>query len=316
MPVRESTFTFQSEDHMEIFTFKWQANKKEQNPPRAIIQIAHGSVEHAERYKFFAEELTRNGFIVYANDHRGHGKTAKTIDNLSYFSDMENGWNLAVRDLHTLTGIAQKEHPDLPIFLFGHSMGSFLLRDYMSQYGTEIQGAILSGTAGGMIGPVKALKLLSKQLIKLNGKKTKSPFLHSLIYGSLNKKIKDRKTDFDFLSRDETEVQKYIDDPFCGNTVTTEYAYQMASGLEYISRPSCFKKVPKTLPVYIFSGGKDPVGGKNGKDIVNIYNTYKKYGINDVSLKIYQDARHETINETNREEVYKDVIMWMNSRLL
>ncbi|MBU3916496.1 lysophospholipase [bacterium] len=310
--MKEESFTIKSSDEMEIVGYQWQAEK---GKPKAIIQIAHGSAEHASRYKGFAGRLTENGFVVYANDHRGHGKTAGNVDNLSYFSDEDNGWHLAVEDMFRLTQKARKEYSGLPVFLLGHSMGSLLSREYILHYGKDLQGVILSGTAGGLVLLIKVLKFFSKRMMKSKGRKTNSLFLHNILFNSLSKKINPRKTDYDWLSRDEREVQKYIDDPYCGRTVTPEYAYQLACGADKLLKPDSYFGVHKELPMLILSGDNDPVGGKKGKDVKKVCQLYKKAGVKDVTLKLYPEARHEIFNEINREEVYEDVISWINQRM-
>ncbi len=311
--MRSETCTLEASDGLPIFVYKWLPG--DGNTPRAVLQIAHGSVEHAGRYEHFAAFLVGHGFAVCANDHRGHGRTAGSVENLSYFSDRDDGWDLVVEEMHRLTLHIKAAHPGRPVFLLGHSMGSLLAREYNVRYGGEIDGVLLSGTAGGPALLVKTAKLLARCMMRIPGRRRPSPFLHGLLYGGLNRKIKDTKTDFDFLSRDETEVRKYIDDPFCGHTITPEYAYQLASGMDRLYKPESFSRVPDDLPVLFFSGENDPVGGKKGKDVETAYRNYLKAGVKDVTLKLYPGARHELINEINREEVYNDVLDWMNARV-
>lgn len=311
--MKAETYTFPASDGLDIFVYRWLPDPE--RAPKAVLQIAHGSVEHAKRYEPFAEFLVGHGFAVYANDHRGHGKTAGSVDNLSYFSDRDDGWDLTVQEMHRLTAQIQADHPGLPVFLLGHSMGSLLAREYLLRHGTELRGVLLSGTAGGLVLLVKTMKWVCRGMMRIRGRRHHSPFLHALLYGGFNKKIRNPKTDFDFLTRDEDEVRTYIDDPYCGRTVTIEYAYQMACGVDKLYKPESYSRVPRDLPVLFLSGEEDPVGGTKGKDVKAACRKYLEAGLTDVTLKLYPGARHELLNEINREQVYKDLLDWMNARI-
>jgi alpha-beta hydrolase superfamily lysophospholipase len=232
--MQEERFTIKADDGVEIVCFKWASAT--QNEPKAIVQLIHGSVEHIARYKPLAEELVKNGYLVYGSDQRGHGETAGSVENLSYFSDMDNGWEMSRDELHDLTKKIKDENPGKKVFLFGHSMGSFLLRDYITQYGNEIDGTILSGTGGGKAALLKVVTVLTRIMIFFRGRKSFSPLMHNIIYGALNNEMKNPRTDSDFLSRDESEVDKYINDPYCGSTVTLNYALEMVCGLGRIQK--------------------------------------------------------------------------------
>lgn len=301
-------FKFKSNDGIDIYANKWTFDKNIQ--PKAIIQIAHGMAEHIDRYSRFANSLVNEGYIVYGNDHRGHGKTAGSHENIGYFSD-NNGWDLVVNDMHQLTNIIKKENPDIPVFLFGHSMGSFLSRTYINRYGKDIEGVILSGTGGdpGLLGNIGIY--LTKLEMKKKGKRNRSKRMDKLSFGSFNKCFKPNRTDFDWLSRDTKEVDKFIKDPLCGEIFTTGFFYDMLTGLKSLMKKENIDKVPKELPFYLISGEKDPVG-KNTKGVLQAYNSYKKAGIKDIKYKFYKEARHEMLNEVNKEEVYTDIINWLN----
>jgi alpha-beta hydrolase superfamily lysophospholipase len=265
--------------------------------------------EHAARYERFAQTLTNEGYAVYANDHRGHGKTAGSLENIGYFAD-ENGWEKVVNDLHTLSGIIKKENPNKPFFLLGHSMGSFLSRHYAMLYGNDLTGLVLSGTGGdpGAIGKIGLF--IAKMEARLRGKRARSEMMTQLSFGAFNKAFKPNRTQFDWLSRDNAEVDKYIHDPWCGGVFTAGFFCDMLSGLGFVNRKENIMKIPKTLPIYLFSGAKDPVGA-NTRGVIQVYNVLRSAGINDVTLKFYADGRHEMLNETNREEVFGDVIAWL-----
>jgi len=306
--MKKDSLTFKAVDGTDVFTYKWLPD--DVSAVKGAVQIAHGMAEHAARYERFAEALTKAGYAVYANDHRGHGKTAGTQKNMGYFAD-ENGWQKVVDDMHTLTGIIKKENPGKPFFLFGHSMGSFLSRHYAMLYGSELTGLILSGTGGdpGIIGKIGIF--VARLDAKLHGKKAKSNIMNKLSFGAFNNAFKPNRTEYDWLSRDNAEVDKYIHDPWCGGVFTAGFFCDMLGGLGTINRKENISKIPKNLPVYLFSGSKDPVGA-NTKGVTQVYHTFKCAGIEDVTLKFYGDGRHEMLNEINREEVFQDTIGWLN----
>jgi alpha-beta hydrolase superfamily lysophospholipase len=308
----QSAFTFQTDDGFEIFSKKWI--REDVGKPKAIVQIAHGMAEHILRYDSFARELVNENVFVYGNDHRGHGETGRNTNSIGYFAD-EQGFEKVVQDMQKLTAIIEKEYPDVPIFLFGHSMGSFLSRRYIQIFGSRLSGVILSGTGGdpGVMGKIG--KMIAAREIKKKGRKTPSPLLNKLTFENYNKAFQPNKTEFDWLSRDEKEVDKYIDDSFCGGIFTTGFFYDFLSGLGAINKPQNLKLIPGELPIFLISGTKDPVGGKNGKGVLTSLQLFKQAGIRDVSIKLYENARHEILNEINKEEVQKDIIHWIKTHL-
>ncbi|MBW9148842.1 lysophospholipase [Clostridium sp. CM028] len=299
-------FKFKDKGDLEIFVYKWLPNVNVQI--KGIVQIAHGMAETAARYENFASALTNDGFIVYANDHRGHGKTAGEVRKLGELG--ENGFNSMVENMHELNEKIKEENPNLPIFLFGHSMGSFLTQRYICLYGSGLKGAIISGSCGKQGIIIEIARLIAKREIKKNGKIAKSKKLDRLSFGRYNNSFKPNRTAFDWLSRDNKQVDKYIDDPFCGTVFTTGFFYDFLGGLKGIADDKEIKNIPKDLPIYIFSGDKDPVG-KNGKGVLKLVKTYKRHGIKDLTYKLYKNGRHEMLNETNKEEVIVDVIRWI-----
>lgn len=302
-------FYFKGKEDLNIHVYKYAS---ENIKPKAVVQIAHGMSETAIRYKEFAQELTQNGYVVYINDHRGHGITAKTIDNIGYLAE-KDGFTCLVEDMNILTNIIKEENPDLPIYLFGHSMGSFASQRYIMEYGDNLAGLILSGSNGRHGKILKLAQLISKSEIKKHGRRHRSKKLDNLIFGGNNKGFKPSKTDFDWLSRDEKEVQKYIDDPFCGVLFTCGFFYDFIKGLQEVEDKENLKKVPLDLPIYIMSGDKDPVG-KNGKGVLRLKDRYVNLGVKKVSCKLYEGGRHEMLNEINKEEVIKDIISWLDKK--
>jgi alpha-beta hydrolase superfamily lysophospholipase len=302
----EKNFSFKDGDGVEIFVYKWEPEAE--SNIRGVVQISHGMAEHAARYARFAERLTAAGYIVYANDHRGHGKTAGKIENVGYCG--EDGFNWMVKDMKELTSIIKVENPGLPVYLFGHSMGSMLSQKYIALYGSELKGVILSGTSGkqGFILNL-GIFMAKRQIVKI-GVKTPSETMNKMTFASYNKEFMPTRTPFDWLSRDEKEVDKYINDQLCGGVFSAGFFYDFLRGLKEMHRAEIMEKIPKSLPVYFISGEKDPVG-KNCKTIAGLIREYKKLGIKDVSHKFYKDGRHEMLNEINRDEVMDDVISWI-----
>lgn len=304
----DNSFFINGNDGHKIFVYCWN-NVSE---PKAVVQIFHGMAEHAGRYKRLAEYLNTKGFIVYANDHRGHGKTAGTIEDLGYIG--EDGFNRIVEDQHIIKEVIKEKYSELPIFVLGHSFGSFVAQEYITRYGDEIQGVILSGSAlmkGIDVTLGKFIATIEKSIFV---DKKKSNLMDKLSFGSYNKKIKDSKLQFEWLSTDLEEVKKYDDDPLCGTVFTTGFFYNFFTGLSKLYKKDKLDKIPRKLPIFILSGDEDPVG-KYGKLVRKLYDLYNNLGIEDVTMKLYKDGRHEMINETNRQEVYKDILSWINECL-
>ncbi|MDX5686289.1 alpha/beta hydrolase [Clostridioides difficile] len=305
-----TNFTFKGEEGLDIYTYKWEDENIKK--PKAVIQIAHGMAETAQRYETFAKVLTKNGYIVYINDHRGHGKTAKIIENVGHLAEKE-GFRCLVEDMYTLTNIIKKENEDLPIYLFGHSMGSFASQRYIMDYSNNLSGLILCGSNGKQGIILNLAHLIINREIKKYGRRSKSNKINNLIFGGEIIR-RNEKTKFDWLSRDKEQVEKYINDPFCGVVCSCGFFYDLVQGLKEIEDKENLKKVPLDIPIYIISGDKDPIG-KNGKGVLRLRDRYIKLGVKDVTCKFYKDGRHELLNEINREEVFEDIICWLNNKI-
>ncbi len=293
---------------MNIFTRKWEP---EASPIRGIVLIIHGISEHSGRYEYFAEALTDAGYIVYAHDQRGHGRTSENQETQGYAG--EDGWNLLVGDVYELIEVIKKENSDLPLVILGHSMGSFILRQYMHQY-RDIQGVkgfILSGTGGSSTIILSLARLLCALIIKKNGRRYKSKFIQELTFKDFNAKCTEKRTGFDWLSRDTKVVDKYIEDDHCGQVCTVSFYNDFFGGIMEVQKQANINKIPKTLPILIFSGQIDPVG-QYGKKATSLVQSYKTVGIQDITLKVYENGRHEMLNEVNRNEVIEDIIRWMD----
>ncbi|APR74903.1 Lysophospholipase [Minicystis rosea] len=307
--MRADTFQLKVEDGKEIFVYRFQPDEGQK--PKAIVHVAHGMAEHGARYARFAEALTAKGYVVYANDHRGHGKTANGDGELGYFADAR-GFSRAVQDLQQLVVHEKGQHPGLPLFLFGHSMGSFLTQAFLVEFGSSVRGAILSGSNGKPNALAQAGRVVARLERARLGPKGKSRLLTSLSFDDFNKAFKPNRTSFDWLSRDEAEVDKYIADPLCGFMVTTQLWVDLLDGTAEMSDPAGQALIPKDLPIYIFAGSEDPVGGKT-RGLQQLVAAYRAAGIKDVSHKFYPGGRHEMLNETNRDEVTRDVIAWLDA---
>ena len=271
-------------------------------PPKAIIQIVHGMAEHIARYERMAKALNEAGFLVCGRNHRGHGPEAKL---LGYFAD-EQGWDAILNDAHEVSLDIKKQYPGVPFILLGHSMGSFLAREYALRYGKELDGLILSGTG---FYP-KALCASGRMLAKLAPKKKPANFVNNIAFAGNNKPFAPGRTGFEWLSRDEKEVDKYVADPLCGFCFTGSAFSDFFGGLLALTDESRLSSMPKDLPVYFMSGDRDPVG-QMGEGVRQVAEQFKKAGMRDITVKLYPDARHELFNELNRDEVTADLIQWL-----
>lgn len=308
--LKEKHFTFHSKDQRKIFVYFWY---REGITPKGIVQISHGMAETAARYKDFARELTQNGFFVYANDHRGHGKSADSPEEQGYLGE-EDGFELLVLDIKKLTKIIRKNHPTIPIYLFSHSMGSFAAQKYIMDDADRIDGLILSGSNGKQGFILSVGKILSKIEMIFRGKKAKSKFMNQITFGQYNKNFQPEITGVEWLTRDKNEQIKYLNNPYCGSIFPASFYYEFFSHLQYIENKKNFDKIPKDLPIYILSGDEDPVGDF-GRGVQNLNKRYKKQGVKDLNMKLYEGARHELLNEINRAEVMEDIILWLDKKL-
>ncbi|WP_288221107.1 alpha/beta fold hydrolase [uncultured Clostridium sp.] len=301
-------YNFKNKENSTIIYYKWGNNTK----PKAIIQLAHGMSEWAGRYDYFANKLVEEGYLVYGNDHCGHGKSSENIDKLGYLNGNDKFYTM-VEDIKHLNDIIKNENKDIPIILFGHSMGSFLSQRYLEEYGDTIDGLILSGSNGKPKFFTKIGLLVCKLEILLKGTGNRSKLMDKLSFGGFNSSVKNPQTDFDWLCSEKAEVDKYIKDEFCGFIYPTEFYQDLINGLWDIHKEENLNKIKKIdIPIYILAGDRDPVG-YFGKGILNLYNTYKKLGVKDLNYKLYKEGRHEMLNEINKDVVIKEIVYWINS---
>ncbi|MGN0374099.1 MAG: alpha/beta fold hydrolase [Butyrivibrio sp.] len=280
---------------------------------KAVFQIVHGMQEYVKRYDTFATFLAEEGFLVVGADHLGHGLTAATDKDLGYFTE-KDAPTILVRDVHRLKKMIQEEHPGIPYFIMGHSMGSFILRKYLAMYGKGIDGAILIST-GYQPAIVTSVAIFFTNFIRIfHGDRYKSRFITGLAFGSYLKRIPDARTSSDWLTKDDDIIKTYRADKYCTFKFSLN-AYRALFGLvRFACNPRNLTKISKELPIFLISGEEDPVGNY-GKGVVKVYEQFRSLGIKDVEIKLYPDCRHEILNESNKEEVYNDILNWINSHI-
>ena len=281
--------------------------------PKAVVQLAHGIADHIDRYKDFMSFLSENGFIAVGNDHLGHGHTIRHKIEQGFFA-YEDGWNHVVNDMHTLHDIIVSEYPDIPYIFFGHSMGSFLTRTYIIKHPDAYDAAIISGTGHMPKAMIESGFILASSMSKLKGPRHISSLINKIAFGAYNKEFEPARTKFDWISRDTDMVDKYVNDPLCGFIATASLFADMMGGLKFITDPEKIKLMNKSKPIYFMSGDMDPVG-ENGKGVERAYKAFCDSGIHDVYMKLYHGGRHEMLNEINRQEVYSDIVNWIESKI-
>ncbi len=283
-----------------------------QQEPKAIVQISHGMCEYLLRYEDFANELCRHGYVVCGNDHLGHGYTAKTPEDLGFTAE-GGGGAFFVQDVHTLTKWIKQQYPTLPLILLGHSMGSFIARLYLAHYSDEVDAAVIVGT-GGPEAPSGLARKLAQILIVKKGERYRSKQLDRMAFGSYNKKFKKEHDSYSWLTRDTAIRDRYAQDPFCTYIFTTRAFYDLFDLLHAVSKKSWAGKIRKDLPMLLMSGDMDPVGNY-GKGVEKVFHRLADAGIEDVTLRLYKNGRHEILNELGRETIFDQTIEWMDSHL-
>ena len=289
--------------------FLWMPDEVE---PKAILQIAHGMVEHIERYDEFAKRLTKKGYVVVGYDHVGHGDSIVDQESYGYFG--KKGAEVLIQDIRKLYKRMKVMYPELPYFLMGHSMGSFLVRRYLTVYGGEgLAGAIIMGT-GRQRFPVALFGVgVTKGLKKLKGDRYRSSWVNELAFGGYNRTFSSIKTGKDWLSRDKEQVKKYCEDPKCQFIFTVGAYHDLFKVLCAIEKKSNLKRMKLNLPIFFVAGEKDPVG-HFGKGVKSVYKQYHRLGMKDLEMKLYPEDRHEILNEMDRECVYQDLYNWMEKK--
>ena len=274
--------------------------------PKAVIQVVHGMCEYFGRYEEFSGFMANNGYAVAGDDHLGHGRTAITEEDKGFFSE-HNGWRFLVRDEKRMTDIIKEKYPDTPIIIFGHSMGSFIARLYTSWYPEDLTAALYMGTGSGV--PDGTAGAAAKLLENVTGTKTHLEQGQWMFYHFLTRRVSDKSSELDWITRDKDKIEFYKSDPL-GDFAFTSGAYRdLVRLLSEVSKTEWAYSLPKKLPIMLMSGEEDPIGDF-GKGVRKVYSRLKKAGMENLSIRMYVDARHELINELNRKEVYEDILLW------
>jgi alpha-beta hydrolase superfamily lysophospholipase len=306
-----NTDIFKSTDGESICYYRWEANPRV--PFKGVVQIVHGLGEHVGRYNHIAHLLQEEGYSVYGNDHRAHGKTAEIKRLFGYYGGNEY-FDDCIEDMHVLSNLMRSEHPNSKFILFGHSMGSLLSRKYVIKYGKELDALILSGTAS-FIKVLGTIGLVTASTVKtFKGRERGNAFLKDFFFGEFNKKFKPNRTKLDWISTDEKQVDLFEKDPYRTEDFSLGVFLDIIKNSKKVNSPKAFKATPKDLPILMFSGDKDPVG-EMGKGVTRVAKQYEKYGVNDFTFNLYEGGRHEMLNETNAEAVKQEIISWLNQRI-
>ncbi len=309
--MKREDFYFDSRDgETRIHAVKWIPEKK----PRCVVQIVHGMAEYASRYEGLAEALTAEGIVVAGEDHLGHGqsvrsKTGQGEHPLGYFCARDAA-TVVVRDVHRLKKLVQEQYPGVPYLILGHSMGSFILRNYLCRYGTGIDGAAIMGTGMQPRAAVAMARGLAGLIGALGGAKRPSRLLDRMAFGTYNRRIPQPSSDMDWLSRDGEQVRRYLDDPLCGFTFTANGFHTLFTLIGRLYDPGLLENMPKDLPVLFLAGEEDPVGDY-GKAVSAVADSFRALGMKRVECRLYPGMRHELVNVIGRQEVEKDLLEWI-----
>ncbi len=280
--------------------------------PRAAVQIVHGMCEYIERYEEFISFLCANGILVFGHDHLGHGKSVINGGYYGYFAP-EHGWQYLAKDTVRMTRLIQKQYPDIPYYILGHSMGSLVTRTVLAKHSELYDGALILGTLNTRIAADMGVVIM-KAICRAKGEFSRSKAADSLVFGMNNLRIENPVNEYAWVSRDEEIVEKYGNDPLCTFHFTARAYADLFFLSSYVSGKDWASKVDSALPIMICGGSEDPIGhyGKGPEEVFDLLNDS---GQEDIELKIYSGARHELLNETNRAEVYEDIMDWLDSHM-
>ena len=304
-------FTFLSTDgKTQLHGMRWEP---EGRSVRAVLQICHGVAEHIARYDAFARYLNELGIAVVGHDHLGHGRSLPEGGTPVYFGE-GNTWHTVVDDIYVLHQRIRLWYPDVPLCIMGHSMGSFLTRTYLIRYPGTVKAAVLMGTGWQSAATLAGGLALAGTLARRGAASTNAT-VTALAFGAYNKTFKPNRTEYDWLSADEENVDEYIADPLCGHDATVGLFREMLWGIRFNQRPTNLRKMDKTAPVLLISGEDDPVGGM-GAGVRQTYQAFRHAGVTDCTLRLYHGLRHELLNEkAHRGAVYQDIWNWMEGKL-
>lgn len=305
----KSEFYYPSEDQKtQIHAIEWTPDGE----VKAVLQLCHGMTEYMNRYHDFAQYLSKQGYYVVGNDHLGHGKSVSSETEYGFF-DEKHGNEYVLGDMHSLRVKTAFKYPEIPFFLLGHSMGSFLVRQYIQKYGQDLSGVIIMGTGCQPGISLVGGKLLCKIIGAVKGNHYRSKLIDNMAVGGYNRRFEPARTPSDWLTKDTEIVDSYVKDPWCTFVFTVNAYYHMFCGMQKLGKRHNMEAIPKELPILLTSGKEDPVGNF-GKGVEKILQTYQKCGMKDVTLKMYEGDRHEILNEINRQEVYEDLYHWMEEK--
>ena len=277
-----------------------------------VVQIAHGIAEYGKRYENFAKYLCDHGFAVVANDHLGHGLSIADGQSPLFFSE-KDGWSHVVADMEELRSLTAAKFPGVPYFLFGHSMGSFLSRTYLIRYPGNLSGCILCGTGNPGIMTILGGKQVVAHEIKKVGKTGYSQKADDLAFGSYNRKFSPNRTEADWLSASEANVDAYLCDPQCGGKISAGLMQDLLEGLWLITRKKNLQSMDLSMPVLFVAGQDDPVGNM-GQGVRKAYQNFMSAGVKNADIKLYDGLRHEILNEESHLKVYADILAWLRKQ--
>lgn len=308
--VKKEEFMFDSRDgQTKIHAVRWIPEGK----VSGILQIVHGMAEYIERYEDFAQYLGEKGILVTGEDHLGHGKSVPKGGTPGYFCEQDPA-TVVVRDVHRLKKMTQEDYPGLPYIILGHSMGSFIFRNYLFRYGTGIQGAIISGTGSQPKFLIKISKLITAVQGVILGQKHVAKMIDKMAFGAYNKRIPGAKSSYDWLCTDESVVDAYLADPLCGFTFPVNGFKTMFELLDRLNKTENLKAMSTALPVHFIAGEQDPVGNY-GEGVKQAYESFQQIGMKHVTLKLYPECRHEVLNEKNKYDIYEELYLWIMERV-
>lgn len=306
--MKKTEFYYPSADgKTKIHALEWIPEKE----PIGILQIMHGVTEYVLRYEDLAEYLTDKGFVVVGNDHLGNGKSIAEGAKPMYFGP-KGSWQWVVKDVLTLQKMTKEKYPELPYYMLGFSLGSFVLRTYLIDYPGNLDGAIIMGT--GQMAPVaiKIGKFMANKEAKKAGEENSTPAIHQLTFGTYNKIFAPNRTEYDWLCSNEKALDEYIEDPQRGGDFSAGLFRELLDGMLYSSNVKNIKKMDKNLPILLISGEKDPVGDC-GKGVKLTKKALEKAGVKDISVKMYPGLRHDILHEEEKDQIYADIYNWLQS---
>lgn len=308
--MQRNEFYYMSKDNKtQIHAVEWLPDEQ----PKAILQIAHGVTEYVLKYEEFAKFLTKKGIAVVGNDHLGHGNSIAENAEPMYFGP-EGSWNWVVEDVKTCMDLTRNKYPNIPYYLLGFSLGSFVARTFLINYKEKLNGAIIIGTGQTSKLQIALAKFIAKREVKKVGENHTSPIIKKLTFEAYNKIFKPNRTRYDWLCASQSSIDEYIKDPMRGGDMSAGLFREMLSGMSYTARQENINKIDKDLPMLFLSGDKDPVG-EQAKGVIKAYNCFEKASIKNIKIKLYPGLRHDILREECRQIIFKDIYNFITSNL-